>query len=1037
MLTRFRAEPLVRAMAVAFLLVAAGTAPAVAAPAELVVQQVQAETKAGPPTFSWQLGSAVNGERQTAYRVRVSAGTEVWDSGRVASAASVGVPYGGPVLQAGRAYTWTVQVWDAHGRPSAWSKPQPLAVAPTDWQGAQWISPDSTTSWSNFVLDTDFTIKAAAAGVVFRAQDSANYYLWQINTVTTPGKVMLRPHVQVGGHFTTLAEVDLSPVLTPANAGTSHHLQIRADGATITTTIDGTQVDVRTDTSLTQGTIGFRTSTSAGVAEDAVYDNLALHGLDGTSLFADDFSRSPDPRFAQQKIVDGQLEPSGDPVLLGANHAAPMLRRTFTLTKPIAHADVNVLGLGFYELHLNGAKVGDAVLTPADAPYDRRDLYDTYDVTGQLKPGANAVGMMLGNGYGQHFSPYGFRWLGPEQAIMTLTVTYTDGTQQAITTDHSWTWSDSPITGDDIYNGETYDARQEQHGWDTAGFDASTWRPVTTVAAPAGTLTPSTLPPIRVVQTLRPVKMTQPSPGVYVYDLGQNIAGWARIRAKGPAGTQIQLRTAEELTPDGRLDTTTNRNAAATDTFVLAGTGGTESYEPRFDYHGFRYVEVTGYPGTPTVDSLDGRVAHADVASTGSFTSSDPTLNQLWQNNRWSILNNSMSVPTDNPVRDERTPPAMDVQAYSAASTREFGMDAFYANYLADLPPGTALPDDAGNAQQPDMAGGQVTLAWTLYEQYGDRTTLAAQYPAMKAFVDTNNTQVPSHIWPDNRGFGDWCPPVHDGGVNGGQGGPNEGNCTSEVSLVNTALSYVQALDVAKAAQALGKTSDAATYTALANGIKQAFNTHFLNADGSSYGDGRQTTSILPLAFDMVPAGNVTAVGNRLVDTILTTNGGHLDTGIFGTRHLVDALARINRTDVAMTVLDQKTYPGFGYEISRGATSSWEEWLYSSNMETHDHAMFAGVNASLYTQLAGIQPAAPGYSAVSIAPQTPTGLAHVAASLDTAYGKVAVSWTKSATTFDLDVTIPVNTTATVSLPTQHGRTSHTVGSGHWHFHVTL
>jgi alpha-L-rhamnosidase len=635
---------------------------------------------------------------------------------------------------------------------------------------------------------------------------------------------------------------------------------------------------------------------------------------------------------------------------------------------------------------------------------------------------------------------------------MTLSVTYTDGTQQTVSTDNTWTWSDSPIIGDDIYNGETYDARQEQHGWDTTQFDASQWRPVTTATAPAGTLTASTMPPMRVVQTLRPVKLTQPAPGVHIYDLGQNIAGWARIRATGPAGTQIRLRTAEELTPDGRLDTATNRNAASTDTFVLAGTGGAETYEPRFDYHGFRYVEVTGYPGTPTVDSLDGQVVHADVASTGSFTSSDPTLNQLWQNNRWSILNNSMSLPTDNPVRDERTPPAMDVQAYSGAATREFGLDSFYANYLADLPPGTALPDDAGNAQQPDMAGGQVALAWTLYEQYGDRTTLATQYPAMKSFVDKNAAEVPGDIWPDNRGFGDWCPPVHDGGVNGGQGGPNEGNCTSEVSLVNTALSYVQALDVAKAAQALGKTADAATYNTLADNIKQAFNTHFLNADGSSYGDGRQTTSVLPLAFGLVPAANVTAVGNRLVDRILTTDAGHLDTGIFGTRYLVDALARVNRVDVAMTVLDQKTYPGFGYEISRGATSSWEEWLYSSNMETHDHAMFAGVNASLYTGLAGIQPAAPGYSSSSIAPQVPPSLTHVAASIDTAYGKVAVAWSKTAKAFDLDVTVPVNTTATVSMPllagarhveaqpgarrTQTGGT-YAVGSGHWHFHIVL
>lgn len=1063
-LARFRGRPWLRALVAVLLLPLAMTiAPVAAAPAGLAVQQMHVDVRA-TPAFTWQLGSPVNGEHQTAYRVLVASSAErltsrhvdVWDSGRIASGDSVGVRYQGPALLPGHRYQWMVQVWDSRARPSAWSSPQSLSIGPTDWQGAQWISPDNAgaNSWSNFVLDTDFTIKAAAAGIVFRARDSADYYLWQINTVTTPGKVMLRPHVQVGGRFTTLAEVDLSPTVTPANANALHHLRIRADGASITTWVDGTQVDTRTDATLTQGTIGFRTSISGNVSEDALYDNLAVHGLDGTSLFADDFSLSPDPRFAQQKVVGGQLEPSGDPVLLTTSRAAPLLRHTFTLGKPVAHAAVDVYGLGFYELHLNGAKVGDAVLTPANTPYDRRDLFDTYDVTGQVKQGANAVGIMLGNGYGSHFNPYGFRWLGPEQAVMTLAVTYTDGTQQAVTTDDTWTWSNGPIVGDDIYNGETYDARQEQHGWDTAGFDASHWQPVITVAAPAGALTPSAMPPMRVVQTLHPVKLTQPAPGLYVYDLGQNIAGWARIRARGPAGTQIQLRTAEELTPDGRLDTTTNRSAASTDTFVLAGTGGAETYEPRFDYHGFRYVEVTGYPGTPTVDSLDGRAVHADVPSTGTFTSSDPTLNQLWQNNRWSVLNNSMSTPTDNPVRDERTPPAMDVQAYSAASTMDFGMDAFYANYLADLPPGTALPNDAGNAQQPDMAGGQVTLAWTLYEQYGDRATLAAVYPAMKAFVDTNNTTVPSHIWPDNRGFGDWCPPVHDGGVNGGQGGPNEGSCTSEVSLVNTALSYVQALDVSKAAQALGKTADSDTYSTLAATIKQAFNAHFLNPDGSSYGDGRQTTSVLPLAFDLVPAANLTAVGDRLVTRILTTDSGHLDTGIFGTRYLVDALARINRVDVAMTTLDQKTYPGFGYEISRGATSSWEEWLYSSNMETHDHAMFAGVNASLYSQLAGIRPAAPGYSASSITPKAPPGLSHVAASIDTAYGRLAVSWSKTARTFDLDVTIPVNTTATISVPAltgfrdviaqpgarlvpaTDGRTAYAVGSGHWHFHVT-
>jgi alpha-L-rhamnosidase len=270
------------------------------------------------------------------------------------------------------------------------------------------------------------------------------------------------------------------------------------------------------------------------------------------------------------------------------------------------------------------------------------------------------------------------------------------------------------------------------------------------------------------------------------------------------------------------------------------------------------------------------------------------------------------------------------------------------------------------------------------------------------------------------------------------------------VSVVNTALSYVQALDVAKAARALGFTADVTTYTQLADTIEQAFNSRFLNASGDTYGDGRQVTSVLPLAFGMVPDQNVQAVGNQLVATIANKDNGHLDTGIFGTRYLVDALARIGRVDVAMGILDQKTYPGFGYEISRGATSSWEEWLYSSSMETHDHAMFAGINASFYTALAGIEPTGGGYATSTITPQVPAGLAQASASLDTPRGTVASAWSKGGTTFDLDVTVPVNATATVSVPlfagaarapgatllrTEGGRAVYAVGSGKWHFHV--
>lgn len=734
--------------------------------------------------------------------------------------------------------------------------------------------------------------------------------------------------------------------------------------------------------------------------------------------------------------------------------AAPLLRKDFRLAdKKVAKARAYVAGLGLHELRLNGAKVGDDVLAPANTPYERRVLYDTYDVTRQLRGGTNSVGLWLGNGYGENFSQYGFRWTGKRQAVMLLDVTYTDGSHSRLTTDPTWKWSTGPITADDLYDGESYDARMQQPGWDRPGFDDGAWQATTGADAPKGELRASTMPAIEVADTLDPVKVTEPRPGTYVYDFGQNIAGWARLRAEGTAGTRISLRTAEELGADGLLDTATNRDAAATDTFTLAGTGEPETYEPRFTYHGFRYLEVTGSPGRPSKGAVQARVVHADVPSTGSFRSSSDMLNSVWRNNRWSIINNSMSTPTDTPVRDERTPPAMDVQAYGDAAVREFGMEGFYAKYLQDMPPGTALPSDDVKAQYPDMAGGQVTLAWTVYEQYGDRDALETAYPDMKRFVDRNAAETPGLIWPQDKGFGDWCPPDHGPESNDGMGSPDAGDCTSEVSLVNTALSYRQAEVTAQAADALGHSEDARHFEGLAAHIKEAFNAHFLNEAGDTYGSGRQVTSILPLAFGMVPGMREKAVGDQLVRTITEKNDSHLDTGIFGTRHLMDALDRIGRTDLAMTMLQQTDYPGFGFQLAHGATASWEQWLYDSAMETHDHAMFAGINTSLYTVLAGIRPAKPGYSEITVAPTAPAALDRVSAALETVRGRVASTWERSGGSLRLTVTIPANSHAVVHVPVtaRHdrvdapqgaertrgtGRTAaYRVGSGMWTFTV--
>jgi hypothetical protein len=980
------------------------------------------------PRLGWTLHSKVNGERQTAYQVIVassagrvrSGAADVWDSGRVASDESVDVAYGGPELESARRYHWKVRVWDARGKASAWSAPawwETGLLSPEDWGAARWISPeteDASASWSDYTVDLDFTIASGAAGVVFRAQGSSDFYMWQINT-RIGDSVLLRPHVQQGGAWRVLKQVPLDDVIPMEDANDTHHISISVRGSEIATRINGTLVDTTTDGTFAQGPIGFR---SGDGFEDARYDNVVVRGSDGAELFSDDFSTTPDPQFPNARVEDGALRTAGGDlqIMSAVGPEAPLLRKDFTLEKPIASARAYAYGLGWYELRLSGRKASDRVLAPAATRFTSRNLYQTYDVTDQVRRGDNTIGLWLAEGYGPTFSQYGWRWFGPRQALLKLDVTYTDGTTEQVVTDESWRWSDGPITSAHIYDGETYDARLEQPGWDEPGYDAGDWKPVRNVAPPSPRLAADTAPPVRVTDTLRPVAVREPEPGVYVFDLGQNIAGWARLRVAGERGTTVRMRFAEAVHEDGSLDTFTNRGAKATDVYVLAGTGKHETYEPRFTYHGFRYVEVTGLREPPTLETIEGRAVHADVEHIGAFDSSDALLNQIHANNRWTMLNNSMSYPTDTAVRDERTPPGMDVQAYQDAATRDFGMNAFYAKYLEDM-------GGAGLGGSPEMNGAYVTLAWTLYEQYGDTATLARSYPAMSRYVDSLAAKAPDGIWPDDDGFGDWCPPVPIEEANGGLGGPDVGGyerCFSEISLVNTAIYYRQADVTSRAAAELGRYSDASRYAALADRVEAAFNEHFGNAAGNGYGSGRQVTSVLPLAFGMVPDDRRAAVGAELVRTVLEDDDGHLDTGIFGTRYLVDALVEAGRPDVALTVLRQRTYPGFGFQIGLGATTAWEEWTYRSGMHTYDHAMFAGIDASYFTEFAGIEPAEPGYERIRIKPAVPAELDRASASIDTVRGPVRSSWRVTSRVLQLDVTIPVTATAEIHVPLRPG-----------------
>jgi hypothetical protein len=995
------------------------------------------------PTFGWKLIADGRGVKQSAYEVQVAkteaellAGTDVWNSGKQTSAESLEIPYGGSsaALEAGHGYFWRVRVWDQSGNPSAWSAPahwQMALLSESDWHGADWIAPRANveaSTWTDYELSVDFAITSGATGAIFREQDPENFYMWQINIES--GEALLRPHIDRNGHFEVLDEVSLGTVITAGELHSVHHLSIKAEGTTIRTYIDGQEVEHLTDSTFGSGGIGFR---SGGSSENATFTNLSVKALGGggSTLFSDSFSTSPDPAFPGAPIEGGGLHArEGRTSLISTAPAAPLLRKAFTLahsTAEIASAHLYADGLGFYEADISGAKVGNQVLTPSAPIYTGRYRYQTYDVAGDLRNGENVLGMTLAEGYGPEFSPHVPRWLGPRQAIALLEIKYTSGETQRVVTDESWKWDEGPVVRAGIYAGESYDALREQSGWDEPGFDASAWQATRTVSSP-GPLEADTTPPVRVIRAVAPVRVTEPASGVYVYDLGENISGWARLHVSAPPGTRIQMRYAEDILPDGHIDPRTNRRAASTDSFVV-GNDGNGTWEPTFTYHGFRYVEVTGLPQPATLADLEGRVVHAALGETTQFHSSDAMLDAIFENNRRTMLNNAVSYPTDNPVRDERTDATMDVQAYVDASTREFEADRFFDSYLVGLGGG-------GWGESPDYNATNVPLAWDLYQQYGDRRALEAFYPGMLSTAEHYEQESSGLIWPEgdpahDNGYGDWCPPIPEPEAQGGVGGPTAGGyeaCFSEVSLVNTAIAYRNTKITAAAAQALGHTAKATEMTDLAEAIETAFESHFATSTG--YGSGKQVTSVLPLAFGMVPASRRQSVAENLVARIEGPDKGHLQTGIFGTRFLLDALDAAGRPEVGRTMLDQTSYPGYGYEIGfgaqiglppgSGATTDWEEWTYESSMESHDHAMFAGINASFLTDLAGIEATSPGYATFRIAPVVPAGLPEAGASINTVRGPVSSAWTRSGSTFTLAAVVPPNSTALIYLPTEAG-----------------
>lgn len=955
------------------------------------------------PRLGWTLHADKRGQFQSAYQILVAFSREelapgkklLWDTGKVASGQNVHVVYAGPPLASGSRCYWKVRVWDKQDRPSPWSAPALWQIAllnASDWK-AKWIgSQDSGMArWDDFTFAADITLRKEAVGILFRMGDANNGYMWQLNNALGPD-LLLRPHVCKDGAWSILPAVSLRPFIPASDDLKTHHVEIETRGAQIRTRIDGKLVDERTDATFAAGTIGFR----ADAKEHSAIGHLIVTDAHGAVLLKDDFNGDT-PAFPKATIENGQLAVSDTTVLFRPSlpKDCPRLRKTFILDKPVSRATASVCGLGFYELYLNGVKAGDRVLAPANTPFAQRLLFDTLDVTALVKRGDNAVGLWLAPGYSDDYSKWGWKWEEDKRALLQLEVVYEDGTTATVVTDESWRSGPSPIIFASLYDGEVFDAGLETPGWDTPSFPAEGWKPVRVLPPTQARFASNPSPPIRTVRTIRPVAVKEPKPGVFVFDMGQNFAGVVRLRANGARGTRITVRHSELVGENGMLDMWTNRGAKATDTFVLRGEGS-EVYQPRFTYHGFRYVEVTGYPGRPTPDDVLGCVVHADVAVSGTFATSDATLNRIQSNCVWSMLSNFMSIPTDCCMRDERTPCQMDSLAYEDAAMANFWMNRFYTKWLDDIEGGRGNPDWNGDA---------VFLPWRLYRCYGDVRILQTHYDNMRAFAEHIHATTPGHVC--TEGFGDWCPPS-DGTWAGYHG---------DVTEVNTSLYAELTRIVGETAAVLGKVDDAARYTRLSADIAQAFFEKRCDAKTAAYGDGSQTTAIMPLVFNQVPHDKRAAVLGHLITTIREKDKGRLDTGIFGTRYLLDVLCDGGQADLAISMLTQPEYPGFGFEIAHGATTLWEQWTFKGGMNSHNHAMFAGVSASLYSRLAGITALKPGFAEIGIRPCLPETLTFVEASQDTVMGRVVCRWQRTKNGLEMRVSVPVNTTARVSVPT--------------------
>lgn len=1025
---------------------------------DLIISNLRTEYLQNPlgidvldPRFSWELTSVVRGQRQSAYQIVVSADSvalsrgaaELWDSKKVVSDQAGQIIYAGKKLASKQKCYWRVKVWDAANHASAWSEIASWSMGmlhKTDWQ-ALWIG--------------------APAEIIPNEKKHNAHYGFQSNFVSSERDANQWVSLDLG-HVQEIRQIKLFPVdykkladgylfpkqfrIEVSNSPDFKNARVIAEESAkdlIRTGLDPYVKNIGTaKVRYVRVTVNKLDKNEEGkyafaLAEievlNAKSENVALKSKATAGALYDIYKPFSYENWMPDRLTDGFYNVHAFKPLSLPVPASPMLRKTFVTNKKVKSATLYASALGLYEFQINGNKAGTQVLAPEWTDYHKRVQYQTYDVTSSIRNGVNVIGAMLADGWyaGAVFShlergPYGF----DRRLIGQLEIRYEDGTTSRIVTDGTWKLLENgPIQSASIFNGETFNAKLFPKDWMKPNFDDSHWKAVTTDRSIDKTLSAQRNEPIKIIEELKPVKITKVKENTYLFDLGQNIAGWANLKLDYNPGSEITFRHGEILDDKGALYVENLRFAKQINVYI-PGDESSVNYEPRFTYHGFRYVEVSGLTRTPDLNDLTGKVVASASPLAGGFESSSVDLNKLWSNILWTQRGNMHSVPTDCPQRDERAGWMGDAQVFAQTSIYNLDMAAFYTKWVRDIrdsqKPDGRYPDFAPQLgywtnfyNSPGWSDAGVILPWRMYENYGDKEILANQYTSMKTYIRFILKMNPDLLWKNGKGniYGDWL----NGNTIISDDYPKEGGKVPD-DIYSTAFFKYSTEIVAKTAKLLGHGKDHQFFDSLATAIKARFIEQYVSEDGTVQGN-TQAGYALALDFDLIPERSKKLAAAKMVQS-LKDYDYRISTGIQTTIRLMNQLSAFGYHDVAYKLIESRRFPSWVFSIDQGATTIWERWdgyvpgrgFQRVGMNSFNHYAIGAVGEWMYRSILGINTDSPGYKHFTIKPIIGGSLTWAKGSYHSIAGKISVDWKAGKDEFKLNVQIPANTTATVYLP---------------------